>query len=109
MRKKGNMRMLLLVSAMLMLTVTGNAQNHGNRLSLGVGALYERGLDVTLAVEHETKNHNAWEYFANGYIKWAKDESAGHVTKESFWNNYRTWGLGIAYKPCVVRSRNKYG
>ena len=59
--------------------------------------------------EHETKNHNAWEYFANGYVKWAKDESAGHVTKESFWNNYRTWGLGVAYKPCVVRSRNKYG
>ena len=99
----------LLVSAMLLLAVTGKAQSHGNRLSLGVGALYERGFDVTLAVEHETKNHNAWEYFANGYIKWAKDESAGHVTKESFWNNYRTWGLGIAYKPCVVRSRNKYG
>ena len=85
----------LLVSAMLLLAVTGKAQSHGNRLSLGVGALYERGFDVTLAVEHETKNHNAWEYFANGYIKWAKDESAGHVTKEAFWNNYRTWGLGM--------------
>ena len=99
----------LLVSAMLFLAVTGKAQSHGNRLSLGVGALYERGFDVTLAVEHETKNHNAWEYFANGYIKWAKDESAGHVTKESFWNNHRTWGLGIAYKPCVIRGRNHHG
>ena len=90
MKKISNMKPLL-VSAMLLLAVTGKAQSHGNRLTLGVGALYERGFDVTFAVEHETKNHNAWEYFANGYVKWAKDESAGHVTKESFWNNYRTW------------------
>ena len=107
--KKISIMKSLLVCAMLLLAVTSKAQSHGNRLSLGVGALYERGFDVTFAVEHETKNHNAWEYFANGYVKWAKDESAGHVTKESFWNNYRTWGLGVAYKPCVVRSRNKYG
>ena len=109
MKKSNHLKTVLLVSAMLMLGVTGRAQSHGNRLSLGVGALYERGLDATLAVEHETKNHNAWEYFANGYIKWDKDEAAGHVTRQSFWNNYRTWGLGIAYKPCVIRSRNKYG
>ena len=72
-------------------------------------ALYEKGFDATIAVEHETNNHNAWEYFANGYVKWSEDANAGHVTKDSFWNNYRTWGLGIAYKPCVVRSRNQYG
>ena len=58
-----------LMAAMLMMTVTGNAQSHSNRISLGVGALYEKGFDATLAVEHETKNHNAWEYFANGYVK----------------------------------------
>lgn len=109
MREKELFFKLLLVSVMLLMTVTGRAQSHGNRLSLGFGALYESGLDATLAVEHETKNHNAWEYFANGYVKWTKDEKAGHVTKDSFWNNYRTWGLGIAYKPCVTRSRNKYG
>jgi len=67
MKKISNMKPLL-VSAMLLLAVTGKAQSHGNRLTLGVGALYERGFDVTLAVEHETKNHNAWEYFANGRI-----------------------------------------
>ena len=38
----------LLVSAMLLLAVTGKAQSHGNRLSLGVGALYERGFDWAL-------------------------------------------------------------
>jgi len=104
-----NVSKLIVVTVMTIMTVTAQAQSHSNRLSLGVGALYERGLDATIAVEHETKNLNAWEYFANGYIKWEKDEDAGHVTKHSFWNSYRTWGLGIAYKPCVYRTRNSYG
>ena len=28
---------------------------------------------------------------------------------ESFWKNYRTWGVGVAYKPCVWRGRNNHG
>ena len=77
--------------------------------SLGFGCLYERGLDVTLSYEHETKYHNAWEYFANGYIKWDECASCGHVCPESFWNNYRSYGFGFAYKPCVARGRNHHG
>ena len=80
-----------------------------NHLQLSVGALYERGFDTTLAYEHETKYHNAWEYFINGYIKYADDPEAGHITKNSFWNHYRTWLFGIAYKPCIVRHRNGHG
>ena len=38
MKKISNMKPLL-VSAMLFLSVTGKAQSHGNRLSVGVGAL----------------------------------------------------------------------
>ena len=107
--KKKAMERILLSFALLLVAATGKAQVHGNRLSFGAGALYERGFDATLSVEHETKHHNAWEYFGNAYIKWDEDEKAGHVTMDSFWHNYFTWGLGIAYKPCVVRTRNKYG
>ena len=99
----------LMVIALATLSVTGFAQSDSNRISFGVGALYERGFDATLSVEHETKNHNAWEYFMNGYVKYDKDKEAGHITKDSFWHNYRTWGLGIAYKPCVYRAKNAYG
>ena len=56
-----------------------------NHLKFAVGALYERGLDATISYEHETRYHHAWEYFANGYIQWAEDPDAGHVTKQSFW------------------------
>ncbi len=33
--------------------------------------------------------------FANGYIKYAKDPRVGHITKDSFWKHYRTWGVSV--------------
>lgn len=80
-----------------------------NHLLLSVGASYERGLDATLAYEHETRYHNAWEYFAMGYLKYEDDPDAGHITKKSFWHSYNSWHIGIAYKPCVSRGRNHHG
>lgn len=93
----------------LFVSVSSFAQSHSDRISVGAGALYQRGLDATISWEHETRYHNAWEYFINGYIKWDECASCGHVCPESFWNNYRTWGVGAAYKPCVARGRNNYG
>ena len=90
--------MLSLLAAMTIATAA-NAQSNTDRIGIGVGALYQRGLDLTLSYEHETKYHNAWEYFGNVYLKWDDCESCGHVCPESFWNNYRSYGFGIAYKP----------
>ena len=100
--------MLSLLTALTIATAA-NAQTNTDRIGLGVGALYQRGLDLTLSYEHETKYHNAWEYFGNVYLKWDDCESCGHVCPESFWNNYRSYGFGIAYKPCVARGRNHHG
>lgn len=95
---------------LLIVTLTSSyAQDGSNRISLGTGILYERGLDLTLSYEHETKYHNAWEYFGNVYLKWDECASCGHVCPDSFWKNYRTYDFGIAYKPCVVRGRNNHG
>lgn len=100
---------MMLAICLASTTAVASAQTYSNRIGLGVGALYERGFDATLSVEHETKNHNAWEYFINGYVKYDKDTNAGHITNDSFWKTYRTWGVGIAYKPCVFRGKNNYG
>lgn len=89
--------------------MNASAQRNSGRLSLGVGLLYENGMDVTLAYEHEMNYRHAWEFFANGYLKWTECKSCGHICPESFWRNYRTYGFGVAYKPCVVRGRNHYG
>lgn len=85
------------------------AQSGSDRLSLGAGLLHERGLDLTLSYEHETRHHTAWEFFANGYVKWDVCPSCGHVCPESLWHNYRTWAVGAAWKPCVIRTRNTCG
>ncbi len=109
----GRSWLLAMLMTAVMTCCSGNvavAQNsNSNRLTLGAGLLYERGLDATIAVEHETRYHNMWEYFASGYLKWDTDPEAGHITKKSFWHNYNTWYLGIAYKPCVNRGRNHFG
>ena len=81
--------LFLIVAAMGM---TAHAQTNSNHLMMGVGMLYERGLD-----------------FATGYLQYDDDPDAGHVTKKSFWHNYNSWHLGIAYKPCVNRGRNHHG
>jgi len=103
-------RMMIIMLA-LGAAVSSPAQSNANvnHLNISVGALYERGFDATISVEHYTKYHNAWEVFANGYIQWAKDEEAGHITRQSFWHNYFTYNIGIAYKPCIVRGRNHHG
>ncbi len=102
-------KFVLSMIGIMLCAVSTMAQSHSDRISLGVGALYERGFDATFSWEHETKYHNAWEYFVNGYLKWDDCPSCGHVCPESFWHNYNTWGVGIAYKPCVVRGRNNHG
>ena len=98
-----------MLALVVSVTTSAIAQRNSNHLAIGVGALYERGLDATVSFEHETKYHNTWEFFANGYLKWDKCEVCNHVCPESFWNNYRTWSVGAAYKPCVVRGRNHFG
>lgn len=100
----------LIVLALLFLFVGSvRAQSNNNHLMLSAGALYEKGFDATLAYEHSTRYHNAWEYFGSYYVKYDTDPEAGHITKKSFWHNYNTWLLGICYKPCITRGRNYHG
>lgn len=92
-----------------MLSLSATAQTHGDHLMVGVGASYPKGLEATLAFEHEMNYHNAMEYFATYYIKYKTDPEAGYVTAKSFWHNYNIWNVGLAYKPCVARGRNHHG
>lgn len=102
-------RILMIIVAVLAVSATAFAGDRDGRVSFGVGLLYENGLDATISYEHENAYHNAWEFFANGYLKWDKCASCGHVCPDSFWKDYRSWSIGAAYKPCVVRCRNHYG
>lgn len=60
-KNKGRTRIRLfaIAAAVFALSVTASAQNNTGRVSLGLGLLYENGLDATVAYEWETKHHNA--------------------------------------------------
>ena len=103
------MKKIFLMLCLTIATVQAWATDKGTRVSANVGLLYERGMDATISVEHETRYHNVWEYFATGYLKWDDCPSCGHICPETFWHNYNTWGVGVAYKPLVVRTRNTNG
>lgn len=103
------MKKIIILLLTVCFSLQMSAQTNLNYLQLSLGALYERGLEANIAISHETRYHNAWEFFASYYLKYEKDENAGHITKESFWHSYNTWCGGAAYKPCVVRGRNKHG
>ena len=85
------------------------AQQNNNHLLLDVGAMYRRGFDATVGFEHSSRYHNAWEFFGQMYLQYAEDPDAGHITRQSFWKDYHTWHVGVAYKPCIVRGRNHFG
>ena len=100
------MKKIFLMLCLTIATMQAWATDKGTRVSANVGLLYERGMDATISVEHETRYHNVWEYFATGYLKWDACPRCGHICPETFWRNYNTWGVGVAYKPLVVRTRN---
>lgn len=102
-------KILMIFVAVLTVSATAFAGDRDSRMSFGVGLLYENGLDATISYERENAYHNAWEFFANGYLKWDKCDVCGHICPDSFWKNYRSWSIGAAYKPCVIRGRNHYG
>ena len=66
---------IILMLACMCVFMNASAQRNSGRLSLGVGLLYENGMDVTLAYEHEMNYRHAWEFFANGYLKWTECKS----------------------------------
>ena len=61
-------KILLVLVAIITFAMNGKAQSNSDRLSLGVGCLYQNGLDLTLSYEHEGKYHHTWEFFATGII-----------------------------------------
>ena len=96
------MRRIIITLIAVTMAVSAGAQSHGNRIGIGAGAMYRNGLDATLFWEHETRYHNAWEFFADGYLQYDQES-------ESFFKNHKNLTAGIAWKPCVYRTRNNYG
>ena len=103
-----SIKTMIMALAMALTTGATFAQN-AKSVNLSFGIMYPQTVDATLSYEVGTAHHNAWEFFGNVASKWKECSSCGRICAESFWKDNRTWGLGVAYKPCVTRTRNSYG
>ena len=96
------MRRILLIAAVLCMGVAAGAQDNSHRIGLGAGVSYHFAGDAVLFWEFETHYHNAWEVFAEGQMSLPQNG-------QQFGDVARRWGLGAVYKPCIYRTRNRYG
>ena len=62
------MRKFLMVAVLLMTAVMAKAQDNTNRIGVGLGGYYRPAASMTLFWEHETRYHNAWEFYAEGGV-----------------------------------------
>ena len=67
-----------------------------------------RGVETPESVAYIEERHGGI-ISTTYYVKYKEDPTVGHITSDSFWHNYNTWDVGIAYKPCVARGRNHHG
>lgn len=96
-------RLFLLMALAVALSLQPvSAQGRSDRLGMGAGIMVSPAADATVFWEHETRYHNAWEVFAEGYLKY-------DVNGSGLRGSYGCWGVGAAWKPCILRSRNRYG
>ena len=95
------MRRLVMIAVVLLSTGLARAQDNTNRIGVGVDGFYRPAASVSLFWEHETHYHNVWEFFATGSLKLDNLDDLG--------TNYKAWGVGAAWKPCLYRARNRHG
>lgn len=74
-------------------------------ISVSVGWQYRRIATTTIAMEFEGKYHNAWEIYVDLATAYKKCDACNKVCSDSFFD-YKTWGIGAAYKATAVRGKN---
>ncbi len=90
-----------MLAVMTMMATTARAQDIANRIGAGVTAHFRPAASATLFWEHEMRYHDAWEVYVTGSVKLDNLEELGA--------NYKCWGVGAAWKPCLFRAKNRYG
>ena len=103
-------RHYLAAASLALLTVLPASAGDGEtRVGLASGVYWPGVLGATLSVDHETRYHNAWEFYLDAFTKWEECPDCGKVCRQSFWKSRYGLGVGVAYKPAVHRTRNSVG
>lgn len=74
-------------------------------ITVSAGWQYRRTATTTISMEFEGKYHNAWEIYIDLATAYKKCDVCNKVCSDSFFD-YKTWGLGGAYKASMYRGKN---
>ena len=94
-------RIAVMLAVMTAMAITAKAQDNADRIGAGVTAHFRPAASATLFWEHETRYHDAWEVYVTGSVKLDNLEDLSA--------NYKCWGVGAAWKPCLYRAKNRFG
>ena len=94
-------RIAVMLAAMTMMATTAKAQDNADRIGAGVTGHFRPAASAALFWEHETRYHDAWEVYVTGSVKL---DNPGDLSA-----NYKCWGVGAAWKPCLYRAKNRCG
>ena len=61
--------------------------------------------NLVIGYEMEGKHHNSWEIYFDFSTAYRKCPLCKEICTQSFFD-YKTFGLGVAYKPAFIRGRN---
>lgn len=97
-------KVLVIISAALF-SLKSFAGDGDKFLNLSGGYQWKNTVNLLVGFEAETKYHNAWELYFDLSTAYTTCPTCYKVCSKSFWD-YKTFGLGIAYKPSLYRGKN---
>jgi hypothetical protein len=99
-------KIFVLLATLFSLSFNSHAGDGDRFFHLSGGLMYRNTANTVIGMEIEGRYHHAWEIYADlttAYEKCPIDNT--YFCKEYFWN-YKTAGLGVAYKPAFKRWKN---
>lgn len=100
--KKFNLLIVIIIS----LTFRAYAGDGDILIKCSTGLAWQKTAWATIGVEWEVKYHNAWEIYCDfaTAFKYCENDHT-YLCEETFWD-YRTFGIGTAYKPSLYKWKN---
>lgn len=99
------MKKIFLAAIVSLLTIKGMAGEKDSFLNIAGGWQWKNTVNAVIGLELETKYHNAWELYFDLATAYATCPSCHKVCSKSFFD-YKTIGIGVAYKPTMWRGKN---
>ena len=98
------MKKIVLLSVSLLSCAAAFAGDGDKFTTVSGGWQHRRTMNAVVGLEFEGMHHNAWELYIDLSNAWATAPD-GKIYSNTLWD-YRTFGIGAAYKPVLTKGKN---